>query len=80
MALIKSANDRCHPNGMAPARGDVRYATALGTTDIPRGWVGGKLDGVALKEVPSDRVLTDELCRPHSPRLIEGLLTIVRRT
>jgi uncharacterized protein (TIGR03032 family) len=69
--------DRCHLNGMALEAGEVRYATALGTTDVPRGWVKGKLDGGVLLEVPGGRVLTDKLCMPHSPRLIDGRLYLV---
>lgn len=62
--------DRCHLNGMAVVNGEVRYATALGTTDTPRGWTPNRLDGGVLMEVPSGRVVATGLCMPHSPRLI----------
>jgi uncharacterized protein (TIGR03032 family) len=69
--------DRCHLNGMALEDGEIRYATALGTTDTPRGWTDGKLDGGVLMEVPSGRVVSAGLCMPHSPRLIEGRLYLI---
>jgi uncharacterized protein (TIGR03032 family) len=62
---------------MALDGGEVRYATALGTTDSPRGWTENKLTGGVLMEVPSGRVLTAGLCMPHSPRLIGGRLYLV---
>jgi uncharacterized protein (TIGR03032 family) len=69
--------DHCHLNGMALEKGAVRYATALGTTDTPRGWTEDKLTGGVLMEVPSGRVLTGGLCMPHSPRLIGDRLYLV---
>jgi uncharacterized protein (TIGR03032 family) len=69
--------DRCHLNGMALENGELRYATALGTTDTPRGWSEHKLTGGVLMEVPSGRIVSDGLCMPHSPRLIEGRLYLI---
>lgn len=69
--------DRCHLNGMALEDGEIRYATALGTTDTPRGWIEHKIDGGVLMEVPSGRVLSAGLCMPHSPRLIDGRLYLI---
>jgi uncharacterized protein (TIGR03032 family) len=69
--------DRCHLNGMAVEGTEIRYATALGTTDVPRGWTERRLDGGVLMEVPSGRILTDGLCMPHSPRLIDGRLYVI---
>jgi uncharacterized protein (TIGR03032 family) len=69
--------DRCHLNGMALEGNDIRYATALGTTNVPRGWTADKLDGGVLLEVPSGRVLSAGLCMPHSPRLIDNRLYLI---
>lgn len=69
--------DRCHLNGMAVEQDSVRYATALGTTNVPRGWTERRLDGGVLMEVPSGRILSSGLCMPHSPRLIDGRLYII---
>jgi uncharacterized protein (TIGR03032 family) len=66
--------DHCHLNGMALEDGEIRYATALGTSDEPRGWNAGRLTGGVLMEVPSGRIVIDGLCMPHSPRLIGGRL------
>jgi uncharacterized protein (TIGR03032 family) len=62
---------------MALEDGEIRYATALGTSDTPRGWTEHKLDGGVLMEVPSGRVVSAGLCMPHSPRLIEGRLYLI---
>jgi uncharacterized protein (TIGR03032 family) len=69
--------DRCHLNGMALEEGALRYATALGTTDTPRGWTEDKLTGGVLLDLPSGDILADSLCMPHSPRLIDGQLYLV---
>ncbi len=69
--------DRCHLNGMAVENGEIRYATSLGTTDVPRGWTERKLDGGVLIDVPSGRIVSHGLCMPHSPRLIGGDLYLV---
>ncbi len=69
--------DRCHLNGMALAEGALRYVTALGTTDTPRGWTAGKLTGGVLLDVPGGAVVAGGLCMPHSPRLIGDRLFLV---
>jgi uncharacterized protein (TIGR03032 family) len=66
--------DRCHLNGMAVVDGEVRYVTALGTSDEPGGWRERKTDGGVLLHVPSGEVLTSGLCMPHSPRWHDGRL------
>jgi uncharacterized protein (TIGR03032 family) len=69
--------DRCHLNGMALDDGRLAYATALGTTNTPRGWTEDKLTGGVLFDLSTDEVLTRSLCMPHSPRLVDGRLYIV---
>jgi uncharacterized protein (TIGR03032 family) len=69
--------DRCHLNGMAVDDGEIRYATALGTSNTPRGWTADKLTGGVLMEVPSGRIVSHGLCMPHSPRLIDGRLYLI---
>jgi uncharacterized protein (TIGR03032 family) len=66
--------DRCHLNGMALENGEIRYATALGVSDTPRGWNADRLTGGVLMEVPSGRIVAEGLCMPHSPRIIGGRL------
>lgn len=60
-------DDRCHLNGMASDRRAIRYATALGVSDKPRGWHENRHSGGVLLEVPSGRMIADNLCMPHSP-------------
>jgi uncharacterized protein (TIGR03032 family) len=62
---------------MALEDGELRYATALGVTDTPRGWTEHKLTGGVLMEVPSGRIVSRGLCMPHSPRLIDGRLYLI---
>jgi uncharacterized protein (TIGR03032 family) len=69
--------DRCHLNGMAVVDGEVRYVTALGTSDEAAGWREHKADGGVLMHVPSGEVLTAGLCMPHSPRWHDGRLWLL---
>ncbi|MGG1948133.1 TIGR03032 family protein [Trinickia sp. NRRL B-1857] len=70
-------DDRCHLNGMAFHGGKVRYATALGDTDVPFGWRANMADGGIVMEVPSGRIVARGLSMPHSPRLIGGRLHVL---
>jgi uncharacterized protein (TIGR03032 family) len=64
--------DRCHLNGLALEKGQVRYVTALAETDIPEGWRVVKAAGGCLLEVPSGRIVSRGLSLPHSPRVDAG--------
>lgn len=67
--------DRCHLNGMAvDNNGDVRYVTAFGKTNSPGGWRTNKLQGGVLIDVTNNRIVSDGLAMPHSPRVHQGLL------
>jgi uncharacterized protein (TIGR03032 family) len=70
-------DDRCHLNGMAFHGGKVRYATALGETDVPFGWRTNMADGGIVMEVPSGRIVARGLSMPHSPRFIGGCLHVL---
>ena len=69
--------DRCHLNGMAVVDDEIRYVTALGTSDEAGGWREHKVDGGVLLHVPSGEVLTSGLCMPHSPRWHDGRLWLL---
>jgi len=69
--------DRCHLNGMAVVDDEIRYVTALGTSDVAGGWREHKVDGGVLVHVPSGEVLTSGLCMPHSPRWHDGRLWLL---
>lgn len=70
-------HDCCHLNGMAFADGAPRYVTALALSDEPEGWRRRPANGGLLIEVESGRVLREDLCMPHSPRLIEDELVVL---
>jgi uncharacterized protein (TIGR03032 family) len=62
--------DRCHLNGMAIVEGAVRYVTAVSRSDVLTGWRERRHEGGVLVEVPSGRIVTDQLSMPHSPRVV----------
>jgi uncharacterized protein (TIGR03032 family) len=68
--------DRCHLNGMAMHEGKVRYVTAVSRSDILSGWRERRHEGGVLIDVSDDRVVTDQLSMPHSPR-VDGDSVIV---
>ena len=67
-----AAEDRCHLNGLAVEQGRVRYVTALGESDDPRGWREGKATGGCLIDVASGETVARGFCMPHSPRVHDG--------
>lgn len=69
--------DRCHLNGLAMENGIARYVTALGTTDVPKGWREDRLGGGVVIDVESGEVAISGLAMPHSPRLYNGNLYLV---
>jgi uncharacterized protein (TIGR03032 family) len=66
--------DRCHLNGLGMADGRPKYVTAVSQTDVPDGWHGRPLPKGVVIDVETDRVVTDALSMPHSPRLVGGKL------
>jgi uncharacterized protein (TIGR03032 family) len=62
--------DRCHLNGMAMAEGEVRYVTAVSRSDVLTGWRARRHEGGVLIDVRDDRIVTDQLSMPHSPRVV----------
>jgi uncharacterized protein (TIGR03032 family) len=62
--------DRCHMNGLGMANGRPKYVTAVSTTDIADGWHGRPLPNGVLIDVECDRIVTDTLSMPHSPRVV----------
>jgi uncharacterized protein (TIGR03032 family) len=72
-----AAEDRCHLNGLCIIDDEVRYASALGTSDTAGGWREDKATGGVLLEVPSGEVVLGGLSMPHSPRWHDGRLWIL---
>ena len=61
--------DRCHLNGMAMMDGRPKYVTAVSQSDLINGWREKRELGGVIIDVDTDRVVTDELSMPHSPRV-----------
>lgn len=61
--------DRCHMNGLGMLDGKAKYVTAVGQTDVAGGWHGRPLPKGVIIDVETDRIVTDQLSMPHSPRV-----------
>jgi uncharacterized protein (TIGR03032 family) len=66
-----AAEDRCHLNGLAMRDGLPAYVTAVSRSDVLGGWRDRRHEGGVLIEVATDRIVTDQLSMPHSPRVAE---------
>lgn len=64
--------DRCHLNGMVLQDGLPKYVTALSSSNEKEGWRKDISKTGVLLEVPSSKVLLDQLSMPHSPILVDG--------
>ena len=67
-----AAEDRCHLNGLAMADGEPAYVTAVSRSDALTGWRERRHEGGMLIDVRDDRIVTDQLSMPHSPRIDGG--------
>ena len=69
-----AAEDRCHLNGLAMQDGAPAYVTAVSRSDMINGWRDRRHEGGVLIDVRDNRVVTDQLSMPHSPRVTpEGI-------
>lgn len=64
-----AAEDRCHLNGLAMQDGVPAYVTAVSRSDMINGWRDRRHEGGVLIDVRDDRIVTDQLSMPHSPRV-----------
>ncbi|MDM8544997.1 TIGR03032 family protein [Candidatus Venteria ishoeyi] len=71
-------HDHCHLNGLAMQGGKPCYVTALGDTDTPEGWRKNILKGGVLVDVDSGETITRGLAMPHSPRLYDKKLYLLK--
>ncbi len=69
--------DRCHLNGMWIEQGKPKYASALGTSNEPRGWRETKAEGGVVIDVDSGEIVARGFCMPHSPRMHQGKLYLL---
>lgn len=72
-----AAEDRCHLNGLAMEAGKARYVTAVCRSDAVNGWRDRRATGGMVIDVSDDRVVTEGLSMPHSPRLFRGDLWVL---
>lgn len=60
--------NRCHLNGLAMVNGAPKYVTSLSQSDTPNGWRASKGTSGVIVDITTNRVITDGLSMPHSPR------------
>jgi uncharacterized protein (TIGR03032 family) len=64
-----AGEDRCHLNGLAMRDGAPAFVTAVSRSDMINGWRDRRHEGGVLIDVRTDRIVTDQLSMPHSPRV-----------
>ena len=69
--------DRCHLNGLVVINNKPKYVTALGQSNEERGWKTNLANGGILMDIETNEILLDDLCVPHSPKMIDGKLYIL---
>jgi uncharacterized protein (TIGR03032 family) len=69
--------DRCHLNGLATREGQPKYVTAVSRSDVVDGWRERREEGGVILDVETDRIVTQDLSMPHSPRLANGSLWVL---
>ena len=73
-----AAEDRCHLNGLAMEEGRARYVTAVCRSDVIGGWRDRRAEGGLIVDLADDdRILTEGLSMPHSPRVWRGQLYVL---
>ncbi len=69
--------DRCHLNGMAMVAGTPKYVTSVSQSDMLNGWRERREKGGVVIDIETDRIVTDDLSMPHSPRVANGALWVL---
>ena len=69
-----AAEDRCHLNGLAMENGKARYVSAICRSDVVNGWRDRRASGGTIIDISDDRIVTEGLSMPHSPRINRGQL------
>jgi uncharacterized protein (TIGR03032 family) len=72
-----AAEDRCHLNGLAMQDGAPAYVTAVSRSDMINGWRDRRHEGGVLIDVRTDRIVTDQLSMPHSPRVTKDAVWLL---
>ncbi|MGH6825772.1 TIGR03032 family protein [Methyloceanibacter sp.] len=69
--------DRCHLNGLAMRDGRPKFVTAVSRSDVVDGWRERRHEGGVIIDVETNRIVTEDLSMPHSPRLANGKLWVL---
>ncbi|MGF1573772.1 MAG: TIGR03032 family protein [Sumerlaeia bacterium] len=72
-----SAGDRCHLNGLALRDGVVRYVTSVSRSNERDGWRKNRNGSGVIWDVTENRLVTEGLAMPHSPRWHHGKLYFI---
>lgn len=72
-----AAEDRCHLNGLAMEKGKARYVSAVCRSDVVNGWRDRRAEGGLIVDLNNDKVLTEGLSMPHSPRVMGEKLYVL---
>lgn len=72
-----AAEDRCHLNGLAMREGKPAYVTAVCRSDIVDGWRARRAEGGCVVDVADNRIVSERLSMPHSPRWHDGALWVL---
>lgn len=72
-----AAEDRCHLNGLALRDGEPAFATAVSRSDVADGWREHRMAGGVVMDIPTNDVVVEGLCMPHSPRWHNGRLWLL---
>lgn len=69
--------DRCHMNGLAMSEGVPRYVSAVSQSDTLAGWRARRISGGVVIDVATNRIVSDQLSMPHSPRVLGDQLYVL---
>jgi uncharacterized protein (TIGR03032 family) len=69
--------DRCHLNGLCLDNGKVRYVTAVSRSDVVTGWRDRRHEGGVLVDVTNDKIVSEKLSMPHSPRMYNDQVVVL---
>lgn len=71
------AEDRCHLNGIALQKGEVRYVTTIGQTDRANSWRDRRHHGGCVIDITNNQLIATGLSMPHSPRWYQDRLWLL---
>lgn len=72
-----AAEDRCHMNGLAMENGAPKYVTCVSRSDASDGWRDRRVNGGLVIDVTTDKIVSEGLSMPHSPRIHNGKLWLL---